>query len=177
MFKEKFTLKEMIYISLLATIATVSKVPVRALSNVLTSSIGLPGGIVGGVYYMFWIVAATRVVNKHGAATLFCIIQIFVSIATSSMPIIKLITYLPPGIVIDLFLILQNKKDFNKGTMIILGALANSAGAVSMAFSMNIPFVVVLASIPLSAISGGAGGYLAYLLTLRIGKFVEIGNN
>jgi len=50
MLKDRFSLKEMIYISLLATTATVSKVPIRALSIFLTSSVGLPAGIVGGVF-------------------------------------------------------------------------------------------------------------------------------
>ncbi|TWH77006.1 ECF transporter S component [Sedimentibacter saalensis] len=167
--KEKFELREMIYISLLAATATVSKVPIRILSNFLTSSIGLPGGIIGGIYYMFWIVAACAVVRKRGTATLFCAVQIFVTIATSSMPVIKLITYLPPGIAIDLFLIAYGKFEYNKGIMMILGAIANSAGALTQAaLLMNLPLAAVVVSTLTSAFSGAAGGYFAYMVVSRI---------
>lgn len=169
MLKEKFSLKEMIYISLLATTATVSKVPVRALSNFLTSSVGLPGGIVGGVYYMFWIVAACAVVKKHGTATLFCVIQIFVSMITSSMPIIKLITYLPPGIAIDLFLIAWGSREYNKSILMFLGAIANIAGAITQAvLIMQLPLIPTLLSAFTSGISGAVGGYCAFLIVKRV---------
>lgn len=178
MIKGKFSLTEMIYISLLATTATISKVPIRALSNFLTSSVGLPGGIVGGVYYMFWIVAACAVVKKLGTATLFCVIQIFVTIITSSMPLIKLITYLPPGIAIDLFLVLRRRSIYHKGVMMFLGGLANCAGAATQAIViMNLPLIATLASCLAAFISGGIGGYLAYLVVLRIGHAVEFGTN
>ena len=178
MIKERFTLREMIYISLLATTATISKVPIRTLSNFLTSSVGLPGGVVGGVYYMFWIVAACAIVKKHWSATMFCIIQIFVSIVTSTMPIVRLITYLPPGIAIDLFLLFRKEKDFNKGLMMFLGGLANCAGTVSQAvIVMNLPYIAVLTSSLISIIPGAVGGYLAYLIVLRIGHIVEIRTN
>ncbi|NLJ57938.1 MAG: ECF transporter S component [Tissierellia bacterium] len=169
MIRERFTLTEMIYISLLATIATVSKVPIRALSNLMTSSVGLPGGIVGGVYYMFWIVAACAIVRKHGVATLFCVLQIFVSLATSNMPIIKLITYLPPGIAIDLFLLLRRSSEYNKGVLMFLGAIANCAGAATQAMViMNLPLIATLVSCLTALVSGSVGGYLAYLVVLRI---------
>lgn len=169
MISKRFTLREMIYISLLAATATVSKVPIRALSNFLTSSVGLPGGVIGGVYYMFWIVAACAVVRKKGTATLFCIIQIFVTIATSSMPLIKLITYLPPGIAIDLFLLVFNKNKFNKGTMMILGAIANCAGAITQAtLIMQLPIIPMLVSAAIAIVSGAVGGYFAYVVIIRI---------
>ena len=169
MIREKFSLKEMIYISLLATTATISKVPVRAVSNFLTNSVGLPGGVVGGVYYMFWLVAACAVVKKHGAATLFCIIQIFVSVITSSMPIIKLITYLPPGIAVDLFLIVRGNKEFNKGTYMLLGAIANISGAITQAWLiMGLPLIPTLISSFSAGISGAVGGYCAFLIVRRI---------
>ena len=165
MIKERFSLTEMIYISLLATTATISKVPIKALSIFLTSSVGLPGGIVGGVYYMFWIVAA-------------CVIQIFVSLIISSMPIIKLITYLPPGIAVDLFLILRRRNEYNKGVMMFLGALANCAGAVTQAILiMNLPLIATLVSCITAFVSGAVGGYLAYLVVLRIGHALEIRAN
>ncbi len=177
MFKEKFNLKEMIYISLLAATATVTKTPIRALSTFLTSSVGLPAGVVGGVYYMFWIVAACAIVKKRGTATLFCIIQIFVSIATSSMPIIKLITYLPPGIAIDVFLIIFNIKNYDKRLLMLLGGIANGAGAVSMAFIMGLPFIAVVTSLLIAIISGSVGGYLAYLIVVRIEHAAKITTN
>lgn len=178
MIKERFSLTEMIYISLLATTATISKVPIKALSIFLTSSVGLPGGIVGGVYYMFWIVAACAIVKKHGTATLFCVIQIFVSLIISSMPIIKLITYLPPGIAVDLFLILRRRNEYNKGVMMFLGALANCAGALTQAILiMNLPLIATLVSCITAFVSGAVGGYLAYLVVLRIGHALEIRAN
>ncbi|HHZ02104.1 MAG TPA: hypothetical protein GX396_04105 [Tissierellia bacterium] len=178
MIRERFNLTEMIYISLLATIATISKTPIRALSNFMTSSVGLPGGVVGGVYYMFWIVAACALVKKHGAATLFCIIQIFVSLATSSMPVIRLITYLPPGIAIDLFLLFRRNSEYNKGVMMFLGAIANTAGAATQAIViMNLPLIATLISCFTAFVSGGVGGYLAYLVVLRIVHAVGIKAN
>ncbi|SJZ78337.1 ECF transporter S component [Garciella nitratireducens] len=171
MLRKKFTLKELIYISLLATIATISKTPIRVLSNFLTNSFGLPGGVIGGVYYMFWIVAACGFIKKCGTATLFCIIQIFVSFVIFTMPPIKLITYLPPGMVIDLFLLLWRKDPLQKGIMGILGALANSAGAITQAkLFMGLPMIPTLISGISAAVSGAIGGYLAFILVIKLNK-------
>lgn len=175
MLKEKFALKEMIYISLLATIATVSKVPIRAISTFLTNSVGLPAGIVGGVYYMFWIVAACALVKKRGTASFFCIVQIFVSMATSSMPIIKLVTYLPPGFTVDLFLIAWGNRVYNKKVCMFLGAIANIAGAVTMAMLvMHLPLIPTFLSTILAGVSGAVGGYAAYIVVKRINHTVII---
>lgn len=166
---KKFSLRDLIYISLLASIATVSKIPVRALSTFLTSSIGLPAGIIGGVYYMFWIVAACGIVGKKGTATLFCIIQIFITLCISDMSPIMLVTYLSPGLAIDFFLLFWRKPQFNKKTMIIQGALANSAGAVTSALViMNIPMAAVMVAAIIAMFSGAAGGLLAFFMVLRL---------
>jgi len=173
MSRKGFTLKDLIYISLLATIATVSKVPIRTLSIFLSGTVGLPGGVVGGVYYMFWIVAVVGIVRKKGTATLFCIVQIFVTLVTSSMPIIKLITYIPPGIAIDLFLLIRRRESFSKGTMMILGALANCAGAATQAlFIMGLPIIPTLVSVGTAAISGAVGGYLAFVIVIQLNRTI-----
>lgn len=177
---EKFTLRDLIYITLMATIATVSKVPIRMLSNLLSSTVGLPGGVVGGVYYMFWIVASVAMVKKSGTATLFCIIQIFVSLFITNKPPIMLVSYMPPGIIVDLFLTIFKIRKYNKvWLLMILGALANFSGAVTQAIVvMQLPNLATIVSGILSAFSGAIGGYLAFIIVFRFqNKATIIKNN
>lgn len=169
MLLKKFNLKDLIYISLFAAIATVTKTPLRVASNLFASTFGLPGGIINGIYYMFWIIAAYGIVGKRGTGTIFCIIQAGLSMYMSAMPIIKIITFIPPGIAVDLLHVIMNHKEDTKIFMTIGGAVANIAGTLAMSIIvMNIPFIGLVFASMIAGVSGGIGGYFAYVMVKQL---------
>ncbi|MDI6706578.1 MAG: ECF transporter S component [Bacillota bacterium] len=169
-----YSLRDFMHITLFATIATVSKTPLSAASNFFAGTFGLPGGIISGMYYMFWIIAAYAVVGKRGTATLFCLIQALLSLYLSNFPAIKTITFLPPGLVVDLFYWVMGDRAYCKTCMILGGAMANIAGALAMAvLFLKIPVQGLIITALISSLSGGLGGYLAYIVVKQLAVLVR----
>lgn len=170
---KNYTLRDLIHITLFAAIATVSKVPLRAASNFFASTFGLPGGIINGMYYMFWIIAAYALVGKKGTATLFCLVQALLSLYLSSFPAIKVITFLPPGLAVDALYWILRHRACCKGCMIMGGAVANIAGALAMALLfLKVPPEGLFITAFIAGISGGMGGYLAYVVVKQLAVVV-----
>lgn len=166
---KQYTLKDMIYITLFATIATASKAPLAVASGFFAGTFGLPGGIINGVYYMFWIVAACALTQKRGTATLFCIIQAFLGMYISGFPLIKLVTFIPPGIAVDILYVLIDHRACCRYCMILGGMAANVAGALSMALLfLKVPAEGLIITGLVAGISGGIGGYAAYIVVKKL---------
>ncbi|SHJ55344.1 ECF transporter S component [Paramaledivibacter caminithermalis] len=169
MLLKKFTLKDLIYISLLAAIATITKIPLKMASKLFASTFGLPGGIINGMYYMFWLIAAYGIVGKRGTGILFCIIQAGLSIYIFSMPSIKVITFIPPGLAVDLLNVIINCKKDTKVFMALGGAVANVAGTLTMSILvMKVPLIGLIMASMIASISGGIGGYCAYIVVKNL---------
>lgn len=172
MFK-RYNIKDFLYITMFATIATASKTPLSSASNVFAATFGLPGGIISGMYYMFWLIAAYAVVGKRGTATLFCVIQALLSLYLPNFLPLKTVTFLPPGLVVDLFYWAIGNKVFSKTYMILGGAMANIAGALAMALLfIKVPFQGLVITAFVSGLSGGFGGYLAYVAVKQLAVFI-----
>jgi len=167
MFKN-FTLNDLIRIALFATIATVSKVPLRMAANLFASTFGIPGGVVNGIYYMFWLIAAYGLVRKRGTATLFCIIQAALSLYLG-VPALRLITYIPPGLAVDALYTLMNCEGHSRTCMTLGGAVANIAGTITVSLMfLKLPPAGLVAAALIAGFSGGMGGYLAYIVVRQL---------
>lgn len=166
---KNYTLRDLIHITMFAAIATVSKVPLRMASNFFANTFGLPGGIINGMYYMFWIIAAYALVGKRGTATLFCIVQAMLSLYLSSFPVFKIVTFFPPGLAVDALYLVIRHRGCCKKCMVLGGAVANTAGAVTMALLfLKVPLAGLAVTAVISAFSGGMGGYLAYIVVKQL---------
>jgi uncharacterized membrane protein len=62
---KNFSLQDLILIALLASLSIATKPFVSWLSNSITASAHLPGGLVGGVFYMMWLSLVYRLVGKR----------------------------------------------------------------------------------------------------------------
>ena len=80
-----FTLKELLIISLLATISVISKPVVFYVTSVITSTLYVPAGMIAGVYYMMWLTLVYRIIKKPFCVILFCIIQAFLAVTLNGM--------------------------------------------------------------------------------------------
>lgn len=171
MFMKRLSLRDFIYMALLAVISIVARSPFRAVSELFASTFGLPGGIINGVFYMFWLTAAYGIVKKPGTVTLFCVLQAFLGINILGMPLIRALTFIPPGVVVDLFHIVLGEKINTRTFMILAGGLANVSGTITVSLLiMNLPLYPLIIACLTAFISGGFGGYFAYALvkTMKI---------
>lgn len=167
---KKFTLRDFILISMIAVISIITKPYIKSLSFSFTSLYNLPGGIIGGVFYMMWLSLIYRLVPKTGTVTLFSILQIFLAISLMGMPPAYAITFIPTGIAADL--IFRYFRGAEIWGNIIAGAVANAVGSASMYLlffgTQKEPLMV---GIVIALISGGASGIFAHLLVTRLRAF------
>lgn len=161
-----FTLREQILIALIASISIITKPVISYFSNSMTSVFGLPGGIVGGFYYMFWLIFTYKIIRKPFSIILLCVMQAVLAVLINNIFILKAFTYIPPGIAAEIVVFLFNRKQNNEFFVdLTAAALANLSGAIStylLFFSKNAEGL--LATIVISAISGGVGGAIANML-------------
>ncbi|RKD29567.1 ECF transporter S component [Thermohalobacter berrensis] len=165
---KKFTLKELILITLLAVISIVSKPFVFYFSSLFTSTFNLPAGIIGGVYYMMWLTLIYRIINKPFSVILFCVLQGFLAVLINGIFLIKAITFVFPGVGAEIVLYtFKNRNDCLVNVM--AGAVANFTGSV-LSYVMFIgkqfePLVIVIFT---SLISGGLSGLLTTFIFAKI---------
>ncbi|WP_069650906.1 ECF transporter S component [Caloranaerobacter ferrireducens] len=163
-----FTLKELLIISLLATISIVSKPAVFYVSSVITATFHVPAGIIGGVYYMMWLTLVYRIIKKPFSVILFCLIQAFLAVTLNGMFILKALTFIPPGIGVEI--VLRTVKFKNDCIVNILaGAVANLLGAslsYILFFGKQKEIFIVVAV--MSAVSGGLSGILTTFIYEKI---------
>jgi len=170
---KRYNIKDFLYITMFASIATASKATISAASNAFAATFGLPGGIISGMYYMFWLIAAYAVVGKKGTATLFCVIQALLSLYLPNFSPIKTVTFLPPGLVVDSLYWAIGNKVYSKTYMALGGAMANIAGALTMAvLFIKVPLQGLIITAFISGLSGGFGGYLAYVVVKQLAVFI-----
>lgn len=167
---KKFTLRDFILISLIAVISIITKPYIKSLSFSFTSMYNLPGGIIGGVFYMMWLSLIYRLVPKTGTVLLFSILQIFLAMSIMGMPPGYAMTFIPTGLAAELVF------KFFKGSEIwgniLAGAVANAVGSASMYLlffgSQKEPLMIGIA---IALISGGASGILTQILINRLRAF------
>lgn len=177
MLKERFSIKELIYIVILAIISIVVRTPFKAISELFISTFALPGGIINGVFYMFWLTAAYSMVGKPGTATIFCILQAFLGLNILGMPLVRTITFIPPGVVVDILNALSYNKVPRKILMILGGGLANVSGTVTVSLLiMNLPLYPLVVACIIACISGGFGGYFAYVVVKQLRAIIPNAN-
>ncbi len=171
---KSFSIFEIVVIALMATIGVAIKPVISPLVHIITGPLYIPGGAVAGGLYMMWIVLGAGLIGKKGVATIISLVQSIMVISLGlygNHGLMSLLTYLLPGIVLDLYLFLFRVKKFNLGNYFIGGILANISGTflVNLVF-FRLPFIPLMLTLSAGSLSGGLGGLIAYNIVNRINK-------
>jgi hypothetical protein len=171
-FLRKFKLNELLIITFMASIGLAIKPIVVPLIHMITGPLMIPGGALAGGFYMLWIVIGAALVDKKGSATLIALVQaiiVMISGTFGTHGFISLFTYLLPGIMIDVFLIISRRSIKTITTFFICGVIANVSGTyLSNLVFFRLPVVPLLFSLASASLSGGLGGIVAYKIFYKI---------
>jgi len=163
---KKFSVFELIIIAICAAIGIAVKPVMVLLVQIISGPLFIPGGTIVGGFYMMWLVISAGLVGKRGAATLTAIVQALLVLATGVIGthgIMTLVTYIAPGIAIDILLLLTRQRARNNFSCFFAGMIANSTGAFLTNFVFfRLPLVPLILVIAGGALSGGLGGLIAY---------------
>jgi hypothetical protein len=170
-----FTIYELVIISIMAAIGIALKPVIVPIAHLISGPLMVPSGAFAGGLYMLWLVVGMGIVGKIGTATLIAVIQALLVLFTGvvgSHGIMSLFTYTMPGIAMDLVLLLIGHRVCCAGCAMIAGAVANITGTacVNVVF-FQAPGVYLILILSVAALSGGAGGLLAWELLKILKKY------
>lgn len=177
---ERFSLYDIIVIAMMAALGVAVKVVLVPLTQIITSSLFIPGGTLAGGIYMMFIVLGYAIVKKRFTALLICIVQTIMVMATGTLGshgIMSVVTYILPGLGVEiLFLFTRFKAASGKPLTAFEcfggGIVANTIGAVMVNFVFfSLPPIPLLLMACTGALSGGLGGLLAYALFKQVNRF------
>ncbi|MBN2286595.1 MAG: ECF transporter S component [Tissierellales bacterium] len=176
-FLDRFTVYELIIISLTAALGLASKPVIVPITHIITGPLFIPGGSVAGGFYMMWIVLGASLVRKRGAASLIALTQGIIVMITGSFGthgVISILTYGIPGITLDLIFILLNKRYNQPIDFFLAGVIANLSGTyLSNLVFFRLPLIPLALSLSTGALSGGLGGLLAYMIFKKVKIIVD----
>ena len=169
----KIATVDLVLMTLFASLGLATKNIIHPLIAVVTEPLYIPAGAVAGGVYMMWPLLAFGFVRKVGAASITSLTQAFISLILpfGNFGLLSFIIYLAPGLTIDAFFLLSRHKACCAPCCMMACALANAVGTVLVgAFVLVLPAVVLGFLAVVAAISGSAGGFIANMLLVRIGK-------
>jgi len=177
MFK-RFSAYDLIIVAVMSAIGLAIKPVVTAAVHIVSAPLMIPGGSLAGGFYMLWIVLAFAVTGKYGTATMVGVVQAIIVIISGlpgSHGILSLFSYVAPGLVTDLFLMLMLsalKLEYNRMVSFFACMCANLTGAliVNVIF-FRLPLAFLALTLVISAISGGIGGLIAWELYRIMKRF------
>ena len=175
MFNRLFKNQPLFHLILIAVMAALGvgvKPVVSTLAHVITGPLFIPGGAVAGGVYMLFLVLAASLTGARGAGTLCGLCQGLLAMAigmAGSHGAMSLVTYTLPGVAADLMFLIFARKEPNLPACVFAGLLANVAGTVSVNFLFfSLPWVPLLLSLFVAALSGGLGGAGAWGITKQL---------
>lgn len=171
---EKMTLFDLVTIAMMSALGIAVKVVLVPLVHIITGPFFIPGGSISGGIYMLFIVLGAMLVKKTGAAFLVCLVQAILVTVTGTMGshgIMSMMTYLMPGIGVEILYFVIGKYKYTKGGCFCAGVVANVLGSFGVNFVFfRLPLIPLLLTLSLSALSGGLGGLLAYAIASQVNR-------
>ncbi len=179
-FLKKFSIFELVIMAMMASIGIGIKPVIVPLAHIITGPLYIPGGVLAGGFYMLWLVLGAGIVNKRGVATIIALVQAIMVISMGTFGnhgIISLLTYLVPGISIDILLFAMGHRGPCLSFCFFAGIVANISGSllVNMIF-FKLPTIPLILTLSVAALSGGLGGIIAFNILEQI-RNVNIINN
>ena len=171
----RFSIKDLILIAAMAALGIAVKTIVTPLIHLASAPLFIPGGALAGGLYMMWLVVASGITGKCGAATLAGLVQAILVILTGvggSHGLLSLVSYTLPGLAIDLLLLISGHRICCLVCAFVSCILANLLGTVSVnLIFFQLPLIPLLLSLAAAAFSGGVGGVLSWHLLIALRKF------
>ena len=168
-----FRLRTLVFLALCCDLGLFSKRLISPAANLITGFLHIPGGIGTSLSLMFLVIAAVMV-ERFGCAAIMGAVQSVLALAfgmAGSMGALAPISYIVPGLVIDLLLAVTRKSPLSQRDRV---TLANAVAAPCAAMTANLIVfhlhgAALLLYLCVSATSGTifglAGGSLAGRLT------------
>ncbi len=173
-FVYRFSPFELALLAMISVLGIAVKPLAGTIAHIVTGPLNIPGGAVAGGLYMMWIVIGAGLTGKTGAGAMIGITQGILVLALGfygSHGALSLITYTLPGISADLVLRLMRHKVCCPLCGFLAGAAANMTGTLLVAGAFfSLPWIALLLSLAVAALSGGLGGILAYSVVSRLRK-------
>lgn len=170
----KYTTMDFVLMALMAALGIATKPIIVPLVHLVTGPLFIPGGAVAGGFYMLWIVLASGLTGKRGAATITALIQALIIIVTGSFGshgLLSLITYTMPGLMIDIIFLMIRRRWTTIIDFFLAGILANITGTyLSNLVFFRLPAIPLILSLASAILSGGLGGVIAYQIYKNILK-------
>lgn len=167
-----FSVFDLIIIAMCAGLGIAVKPVIVPLVHVITGPLFIPGGAVAGGLYMMFIVIAEGLTGKRGSATLACAVQVILVLVTGitgSQGIFSVITYLMPGIMVDLLLLIIRHKGCCVLCCFFSGLLANLTGTfLTNIVFFRLPIIPLMLVLLSSAFSGSIGGLAAWGIVKKL---------
>ena len=172
---QRFRIYDFVIIAIMAALGIAIKPVLVPLAHIISGPLMIPSGAFAGGLYMMWLVVGYGITGKPGTSTLIAQIQAFLVMFTGvvgSHGVMSLFTYLSPGIVMDLLLLLIGHRVCCRGCAVIAGAAANVTGTacVNIVF-FQAPGAYLLLILSIAVLSGGIGGLLAWELLKVLRKY------
>lgn len=170
----RFSMFELVVLALIACLGIAAKPVIVPLVRIITGPLYIPGGVIAGGFYMMWLVLGAGLIRKFGAGTLIAAVQAVMVMALGihgTHGLMSLVTYLLPGIAVDLTWLVLGRKNSNALFCFAAGMAANVSGVlmVNLMF-FRLPLIPLLLALSASALSGGLGGLVAYTVVRQVGR-------
>ena len=173
-FFRSFSLFELILLAFLAACGVAAKPLITALTHIVSGPLFIPGGALSGGLYMLFVILGGALVEKRGAATLVCVIQCIMVMVTGIVGThgaASLLTYIAPGLMVDLFLALRKTTAFDSLSCFFGCIIANVTGVyLTILVFFKLPLILLPFPIMLAVFSGGIGGIVAWNIAKTIKK-------
>lgn len=162
---QKFSLYELVVMAVLAALGIAIKTVVKPLAQIICGPFMIPAGTLAGGLYMMWMIVGYGMIKKTGTALIISVIQALLVIFTGSIAshgMMSLITYVAPGLAIELIYLIIRHRGCCVGCCAIGGMAANVVGVacVNIIF-FRAPDVYLILVLAIAALSGLVGGVLA----------------
>lgn len=173
-FLKRFSMFDLVVISLTAALGIGIKPIIVPLVHILTGPLYIPGGAAAGGFYMLWIVLGVGITGKIGTGTLIGLVQgllVMITGVYGTHGAVSIITYTLPGLLVDAGARLLGKRVISPAGFFILGLLANISGTyLSSLVFFRLPLIPLLLSLSAASLSGGVGGLIAYRIITELKK-------
>lgn len=177
-FLKRFSVYDLVVISLTAALGIGIKPIIVPLVHIVTGPLYIPGGAAAGGFYMLWIVLGIGITGKIGTGTLIGLVQALLVIITGfygTHGAASIITYTIPGLLVDIGAKLLKGGFMSPAGFFVLGLAANVSGTfLSSIVFFRLPLIPLLLSLCVASLSGGIGGLIAYKIVKSIGRQGDI---
>ena len=171
-FLPKYTLSDYVLIAMTVALSFAVKAVVNPLAQILTGPLFIPGGVAAGGFYMLFIVIPPAITGKRGLALFTALVQamliMFIGIP-GSHGAATMVTYTVPGLAVEAVWLLSGRYAGGVVCCFFAGLCANIAGSYAVnTLLFQLPFVPLMLSLSVSALSGGLGGWASFWLAARL---------